>query len=172
MELNKIIETSIREYLTENQKQNVKYSVFHSSNKRFNEFDLSKITNLGGDLFGEGFYFTDNISYSRKFGNYTYKCEITLNNPLNLTNKSTKEQLTNLLININLSKNDFYIILELINSNSYTTAFRYIRKHISFNELIQIYDAVIGYAEKGGREFVVYNPKNIKIIEIINNGVI
>lgn len=170
MELDKIIKTTISEYLIENQVQYVKYLVFHSSNKKFNEFDLSKITNLGGDLYGEGFYFTDNINYSRKFGNYTYRCKITINNPLNLTNKSTKEQLTNLLININLSKNDFNTILELINSSAYTTAFRYIRKHISFSALKQMYDGVIGYAEEGGKEYIVYNPENIRIIEMINNG--
>jgi hypothetical protein len=170
MYLDKIINSTISEYLYENKEQDVKYIVFHSSNKKFNEFDSSKITNLGGSLYGEGFYFTDNINYSKKFGNYTYKCEITLNNPLILTNKQTKEQLINLLININLLKNDFNTILELINSGAYTTAFRYIRKHISFNELKQKHDAVIGYAENGGKEYVVYNPENIRIIEMINDG--
>lgn len=170
MELNKIITSTISEYLNENQGQDVKYIVFHSSNNKFKEFDSSKITNIGGDLYGKGFYFTDNINYSRKFGIYTYKCEITLNNPLNLTNISTKEQLTHLLININLSKNDHNTILELINNSAYTTAFRYIRKHISFNKLKYMYDGVIGYADApdGGKEYVVYNPDKIRIIEIIN----
>lgn len=156
------IETKSNEYL---------FIVFHSSNFLFKEFNLSKITNLGGDLYGKGFYFTDNIVYSKRFGKYTYKCEILLNNPINLINKSTKYQLTNLLNNINITQIDFNIILELINSNSYTTAFRYIRKHISFNELNDKFDGVIGYIDDDsyGKEYVVYNPKNIKILEIIKN---
>lgn len=173
MELNKIITSTISEYLIENRIQGEKYIVFHSSNQKFNKFDESKITNLGGDLYGEGFYFTDNLNYSRKFGHYTYKCEIILNQPLNLTNSSTKEQLKYLLNRINLNKDDYRTIFELINSNSYTTAFRYMRKHISFNELKYIYDGAIGYADThdGGKEYVVYNPDKIRIIEMIDNRV-
>ena len=168
MRLRKFI-ANMGEYLNENHSQT--YSAYHSSNKKFTHFDLSKITNLGGDLYGWGFYFTNNINYSKKFGKYTYRCEITLNNPLNLTNSTTKEQLTNILENTNLSKINSDTILELINGNNFTTAFRYIRKYVSFDELKNMFDGVIGYADAdgGGKEYVVYNPENIKIIEIIDN---
>lgn len=167
MELRKFIATTIREYLNENvvDKQ---YVVFHSSNEYFTKFNLSKITNLGGDLYGYGFYFTNNITYSKQFGKYTYKCEITLNNPLDLTIKSTKETLLSLIKNTDIPKNDLQSLIGLINNNHFTTAFRHIRKYISFNELSNIFDGVIGYADAdgGGKEYVVYNPNNIKILSI------
>lgn len=167
MELRKFIVTTIREYLNENvgYKQ---YVVFHSSNEYFNKFDLSKITNMGGDLYGYGFYFTNNITYSKQFGKYTYKCEITLSKPLDLTIKSTKETLLNLIKIIDIPKDELHSLISLINNNSFTTAFRYIRKYISFEELSNIFDGVIGYADAdgGGKEYVVYNPNNIKILSI------
>lgn len=165
--MRKFIKTSIVEYFNGNDVQDKKYIVYHSSNEKFNNFDLSKITNFGGDLYGKGFYFTDNINYSKQFGKYTYKCEIILNTPLNLTNNSTKEQLTILLKNINKPNVDFDTILSLINSNSYTTAFRYIRKYLSFNELKNLFDGVIGYADaERGKEYVVYYTENIKILSM------
>ena len=60
----KFIATTIDEYLNENNTSNI-YEVFHSSNEYFSEFNPSKITNLGGDLYGKGFYFTDNYDYSK-----------------------------------------------------------------------------------------------------------
>lgn len=103
-----------------------------------------------------------------EFGKFTYKCEIVLKNPLNLTDKSTKEQLTNLINNMDLSEENFDDILSMINGNSYTTAFRYIRKYLSFNELKNMFDGVIGYADSdgGGKEYIVYSPNNIKILSI------
>lgn len=145
-----------------------KYIVFHASNEKFDNFDISKISNLNGDLYGKGFYFTNNIKYAKKFGKFTYKCEIVLKNPLNLTDKSTKEQLTNLINNMDLSEENFDDILSMINGNSYTTAFRYIRKYLSFNELKNMFDGVIGYADSdgGGKEYIVYSTNNIKILSI------
>jgi len=164
-DLKKIIATTIREYLNENV-GNKQYVVFHSSDEHFNKFDLSKITNKGGDLYGYGFYFTNNITYSKQFGMYTYKCEITLSKPLDLTIKSTKETLLNLIKIIDIPKNELQSLIGLINNNSFTTAFRHIRKYISFEELSNIFDGVIGYADGGGKEYVVYEPNNIKIISI------
>lgn len=165
-DLKKFIATTIKEYLNENVEYK-HYVVFHSSNEYFNKFDLSKITNMGGDLYGYGFYFTNNITYSKQFGKYTYKCEITLSKPLDLTIKSTKETLLNLIKNINIPKNELQSLIGLINNNSFTTAFRHIRKYISFEELSNIFDGVIGYADDdGGKEYVVYNSNNIKILSI------
>lgn len=171
MKLKKFIATTIREYLNESNQPVTNFIVFHSSNEKINKFSLSKITNLGGDLYGKGFYFTNNMNYSKKFGKFTYKCEIILIKPLNLTNKSTKEQLLDIIKYIDNPKSDLKPILGLINSNSFTTAFRYLRKYISFIELCNMFDGVIGYAddEKGGKEYVVYNPNNIRILEIINS---
>jgi hypothetical protein len=66
-DLRKFIATPIREYLTENI-EDKQYVVFHSSNEYFNKFDLSKITNLRGDLYGYGFYFTNNNTPSKHSG--------------------------------------------------------------------------------------------------------
>lgn len=164
MELRKF-KTTLREFLNE-KAGHKQYVVFHSSNEHFNKFDLSKITNMGGDLYGYGFYFTNNITYSKQFGKYTYECEITLNKPLDLTINSTKETLLNLIKNIDIPKDELQSLIGLINNNSFTTAFRHIRKYISFEELSNIFDGVIGYADGGGKEYVVYNPNNIKILSI------
>lgn len=164
----KLISSLIKEHLlNENE-----YVVYHSSNKKFSEFKLSQITNLGGDLYGEGFYFTNNYEYSRKFGKHTYKCVIRLDNPLNLTNRSTKDQLYQLTKNItNIPNNDLEYINDSIEHKNFTSAFRKIRKYISFNELSNLFDGVIGYCEEGGKEYVVYNPNNIKAKENINEVV-
>lgn len=160
----KFIKTSLVEYLNENKHLN-KYDVFHSSNEKFTRFETSKITNLKGDLYGEGFYFTDNYEYSKKFGQYLYDCTILLNNPIDLTNPmKAKTQLLTLLNNIrNINESDLEYIEESIKYSNFTSAFRRIRKYLTFEQLSKMFDGVIGYSEVGGKEYVVYDPSNIKI---------
>ncbi len=165
--MNKFIKTTLNEYLNTDIIPNT-YSVYHSSDMLFKKFDISKITNLRGDLYGGGFYFTNNVDYSKKFGKYTYKCLITLNNPLILTiPKKANTQLTELLNLIaDISESNYERIKDNINYQSYTTAFRDIRKYLSFNDIRNIFDGVIGYCEEGGKEYVVYNPSDIEILDV------
>jgi len=150
--------------------ENKKYIVYHSSNQTFTKFNSNKITNIKGDLYGKGFYFTDNIEYSKKFGNILYKCEIVLKNPLDLTKQKGKEQLMFLKNTItHFENNDEEYILGSINDGSVTTAFRKLRKYIPFTTLSKYYDGVIGYGEEGGKEYVVYDENNINIVEINDN---
>lgn len=164
--IQKTIHNSIRRNMFESEKKSY-YKVYHSSNEKFTQFKLEKITNLGGDLYGKGFYFTDNLNYSENFGKITYECLVTLKNPLNLTNSNSKNQLTQLVNYINdIPEKDLEYISGSIQNNSFTTAFRKIRDFISFESLHELYDGVIGWSEEGGREYIVYNPKNIKITNI------
>ncbi len=142
-----------------------KYNVYHSSNVKFDKFDISKISNDNGDLYGSGFYFSDNLQYTKIFGKYNYKCNITLNNPLNLTNDIIAPKQLNSLLELvkNVSEVDLEHIKSSIRSKTFTSAFRLLRKYISFETLSNLYDGVIGYCEQGGKEYVVYNPDNIKI---------
>jgi hypothetical protein len=143
------------------------YKVYHASSEHFDVFDVEKISNIRGDLYGKGFYFTNNYDYAKNFGKYIYLCNVRLQNPLNLTNDKTNIELSYLLERIN-NINDFDLeyIVGCIKSKSYTTAFRKIRKYVSFEELKELYDGVIGYCEEGGKEYVVYNPNDIVILEI------
>lgn len=57
--MKRYIKTTLHQFLNE-QQENVK--LYHGSNSMFNEFDDSKISDGdGSDLFGKGYYLTDNI---------------------------------------------------------------------------------------------------------------
>lgn len=162
-----IREYTIREYLNENKQ--LQKIVYHTSNEYFNYFNTNKICNIRGDLYGKGFYFSDNYEYVKQFGSILYECEIILNNPLDLTNQlNAKKALLYLLNKIdNINNYDKNYIEEAIEYNNITSAFRKIRKYLSFDELKKHFDGVIGYSEIGGKEYVVYNPNNIKILNRI-----
>ncbi len=166
-----MIKIKLKDYIKESQSN--KYEVYHCSNVKFNRFDLSKITNLQGDLYGKGFYFSDNLEYCKSFGKYIYRCSITLNKPLDLTNDIVASKQLNSLLELikNGSEIDLEHIRSSIKNKNFTTAFRLLRKYISFETLSNLYDGVIGYCEQGGREYVVYNLDNIKIknVEMIKN---
>ena len=73
-----------------------------------------------------------------------------------------------LLKSINdISIYDLEYIEDSIRFKNFTSAFTKIRKYISFDKLKKLFDGVIGYSEYGGKEFVVYDVKNIKIIKIV-----
>ena len=172
MELRKFIATTIREYLKEEQNFNVNIpnTVYHASNEIFDKFDISKITNIRGDLYGGGFYFTDNYEYAKDFGSILYECNIKLQNPIDLTNsEKVKQQLLRLLNDINnITKYDDNYIRDSIKHKNFTSAFMKLRKYLSFKDLKKYFDGVIGYSEKGGKEYVVYDPTNIKILNVTN----
>lgn len=163
MELRKFIATTI-EFL--NESDQLPRIVYHASDEYFNYFDTDKMSNISGDLYGKGFYFSDNYEYVKQFGSIMYECEIVLNNPLDLTNQSNaKKGLSYLLNSIDgINNYDKNYIEDSIEGNNLTSAFRKIRKYTSFDELKRHFDGVIGYSEVGGKEYVVYNPNNIKVV--------
>ena len=119
--------------------------LYHGSHWDFDEFDENKIgrtTDAG--WYSKGFYFTNTPEQASYYGNYVYKCNITLNNPLytkasnkynfrkelNLSDDTTPEEITKSLIAKGF---DGVVVLNPISNN------------IS--------------------ECVVYNTESIKIIE-------
>ena len=155
--------------INEDKNSATEYIAYHASNEYFTDFDVAKISNLRGDLYGKGFYFTNNYNYAKKFGTIMYECKITLNNPIDLTNDSkAKIHLLKLLSTINdISEYDEEYINDSIKYKNFTSAFRKIRKYCSFMELRELFDGVIGYSEEGGREYVVYNSKDIEILDVV-----
>lgn len=158
---------TIKDYLL-NENNNETKIVYHASNVVFKKFDISKITNIRGDLYGKGFYFSDNTKYIKQFGPIIYKCEINLSNPIDLTDsKKAKKQLMELFNVIdNITDYDNSYIKDSIKSNDLVSAFRKIRKYLSFSDINTFFDGVIGYSEMGGKEYVVYNSNDINILEI------
>jgi hypothetical protein len=132
----KFLKIKLKDYIKES-KSNT-FEVYHCSSVKFDRFDVYKMSNLNGDLYGKGFYFSDNLEYCKSFGKYIYRCSITLNKPLDLTNDvNVPNQLNGLLKLIkNGSEIDLDHIKSCIKNKSFTTAFRLIRKYISFETLI------------------------------------
>jgi hypothetical protein len=161
----KYIKTTLNQYINENTNIPI---VYHASDANFDEFDISKITNIRGDLYGVGFYFSDNLEYVKQFGKILYECEINIPNPINLTDKFlAKKQLSYLLGKIeNIKSSDKEYIEDSIEYKDFSSGFRRIRKYLSFNDLKKHFDGVIGHSEKGGMEYVVYHPQNIKIVNV------
>lgn len=74
--------------------------VYHGSKERFNQFDYDKI-GLNGTAEGIGFYFTDNIDISKKYGErgYLYTIDFKGEKPLSNDKKTiTRQQLRKYLI--------------------------------------------------------------------------
>ncbi len=66
----------------------------------------------------------------------------------------------------NITEYDDDYIRESIDTKNFTSAFRKIRKYLSFTDLKGYFDGVIGYSEMGGKEYVVYDPNDIEIVGI------
>jgi len=156
----RLIKNNIREDLSKS------YIVYHSSNYKFNEFDISMVSNLNGDMYGKGIYFAGDKEYAMQFGKYLYKCSITLSNPLNLLAMSRNDKLKKLTSNQHIPNDKVDDITSLIDQGAHTTVFRYIRKYLPFKDLKNEFDGIIGASEESGLEFVVYDPKNIKILNV------
>lgn len=60
MKITELIKSTIKEFLNE---EHEVVKLYHGSNEEFNDFDDSKISSGdGSDLFGKGYYLTDNIN--------------------------------------------------------------------------------------------------------------
>jgi hypothetical protein len=87
-----ITENQLKNILKEN--MNSKYIVYHGTENDIEEFGKNEIgTNTKNNWKLNGFYFSDNIKQSKTFGNIILKCEILLNNPIDLT--QTKDSSVN-----------------------------------------------------------------------------
>jgi hypothetical protein len=131
--------------------------VYHCTDSEFDAFDNTYITNLKGDLYGKGFYFTDNLEYAKQFGSNIYVCDIQLYQPIDLTKGAAV--LLELSHDIPNER-----IATLIRSGAYTSAYRLIRDYKSEEELKALgYDGVIGYCEFGGKEYLIFDSQQVKI---------
>jgi hypothetical protein len=76
--MRKIIETKFNNFVKLNMIKEEHESVvlYHGSNVEFNEFDEAKLsTGEGGDLFGKGFYLTNNIAVAKFYAHQITKKE-------------------------------------------------------------------------------------------------
>jgi hypothetical protein len=78
MKLKKLIETTIREYLNEQQilNENIDNNspiLYHGSNNKFTDFNDK-----------EPIFFVDNIDIARTYGDYVIKAKLNINNPIEL----------------------------------------------------------------------------------------
>lgn len=142
------------------------YRLYHASNVIFEKFDSKYITLNNGDLYGYGFYFSNNLEYVKKFGKYIYTCEVEFENPIDLRKSKSElllvfEKLLKLTTN-NVEHNN---IIDLILSGCPTTAYRRLRKIIDV-QYISEYDGVIGECEEDGYEFIKWSHDGIKIINV------
>lgn len=89
-----ITENQLKNILKEN--MNSKYIVYHGTDNDIDEFYENEIgTNTKNNWKLDGFYFSDNINQSKLFGNIILKCEILLDNPIDLTQSKYKDSSVN-----------------------------------------------------------------------------
>lgn len=133
----------------------MEYIVYHSSQSSFDAFAKKSVEGM----LGKGFYFTNNVEYSKQFGNNLYKCEIVLNNPIDLTGHNY-DAIRKILYK--LGNNAF---ADLINNGNFVSALRKISEKNNWKDFSNLgYDGVISYCEKGGKEYLIYNKSKIKIL--------
>jgi predicted GNAT family acetyltransferase len=123
---------------------------YHGTPNKFNRFDLDKIGSTSDSgMFGKGFYFTEDQAlaetYAKKDGR-VIEAELNLKNPYIINSqddipnidvpRNTKEDLKN------ADKNYSRLFTEKLQS--------------------QGYDGVIDNMTSGGKQFVVFDPKNIR----------
>lgn len=148
------------DYISRN---NIPLVLYHCTNDTFDVFDIEKSKN--DSMYGKGIYFTDNLNYAKKFGEYIIKVNLNMDNPFDMTkNNMNHFQELEFLIP-DEDKNRFY---EYLISKSYVSCYTWMRykNYIKNTDLEDLgYDGIIGYCEEGGKEYITFDTKNIKIIK-------
>lgn len=121
-----------------------KYTAYHGSPNEFNEFDISKL-GQSTDLYDDpnissnlGFFFTDDKEYASGYGKYIYTCELDLDNILEVDMSeymATDEVISRFISQAKSEGKDGVIFLNIREAGS-----------------------------KPMTQYVVFNPKNINII--------
>ena len=83
--------TTILEEIRGNPFTNSKVSdiVYHGTVNEFDTFELKG--ERGGKMYGDGYYFTDNLEYATSFGNIILKCYIDVQNPFKMYDIDKKD---------------------------------------------------------------------------------
>ena len=154
--------------------------VYHGTRSKtnFKLFDPSKITGLGGEHYGKGFYFTTNLDYAKSFGNTILECYINVQYPLDLYNHNINElqhiidQMgTDEMQGRGFTRQYKDMAQATLNLNAPTSTFRNIiqdKKGLKY--IKNTYDSIIAPADYpgGGKEYLIYDQNNIKILGIMN----
>lgn len=124
--------------------------VYHGTELDFNEFNISRVgTSTDSGMWGQGFYFTDDINYANRYAKNKklLQCYLSIKNPYYIKNK----------IDIPKIKVPEDTLDDLKNSDkNYSKIFTKLLKDKG-------YDGVI-ISLNGNNEFVVYNSNQIKSI--------
>lgn len=141
-----------------------KHVVYHGTDSHFEEFEVGD--NRHGNLYGEGIYFTDNVKYAKMFGSIVLKCDVVMYKPFDLTAKDMSHFLQ--LRKFIKDPTELEYFDSGYKNKVYTSVLNRLRfKDIPVNKIIEKlgFDGIIGYCEFGGKEYIVFSPMQINIIE-------
>jgi hypothetical protein len=145
--------------------------LYHASDQLFKSFDMDKVSGIRGSLYGPGLYFSDNRKYVSMFGKYVYECEVLMRQPFDLTSKNVRGELLKLVSSYEFPSEVQTYVEDTMKSMSYTTLFKELLYIVGVEHLKNMgYDGVIGYCEFGGKEYVIWDDKNVSIKRVFEKG--
>lgn len=146
----------------------IRKTLYHSSDSIFSVFDKRKITGDRGKYYGVGFYFSDNKEYTLQFGKYLYECEVRMERPFDMTKGNDRELIKKLISSYEFTQKESEIFNDLLSGMNYTTLFRRILDIVGEEHLKMLgYDGIIGWCAEGGREYVVWEPEQVEILNVL-----
>ena len=146
--------------------------LYHASDQLFKSFDMDKVSGIRGSLYGPGLYFSDNRKYVSMFGKYVYECEVLMRQPFDLTSKNVRGELLKLVSSYEFPSEVQTYVEDTMKSMSYTTLFKELLYIVGVENLKSMgYDGVIGYCEFGGKEYVIWDDKNVSIERVFDKKV-
>lgn len=139
---------------------------YHGTNNTFDKFKYTDKSGVAGDFYGKGIYVTDNLEYAREFGKNILKCKVTATKPFDIL--KAREGMFDEFLPFIKDQDDIEAIQSCLRMRALATGFRYIRKHVSPDDMEKIgYDCIMAHADhpNGGIEIIIFDPNKVEIIK-------